>query len=97
MAPTKRRASVTLTTQTVGTWARMRLLRRCRPSEEEGKVRVWSFLGEWKMSLIRRPRSAGRAPGKPSVPFLGTFRESGELLCKKRVLVLPQHSSKVRT
>ena len=46
---------------------------------------------------IRRPRSAGRAPGKPSVPFLGTFRESGELLCKKRVLVLPQHSSKVRT
>ena len=44
---------------------------------------------------IRRPRSAGRAPGKPSVPFLGTFRESGELLCKKRVLVLPQHSSKV--
>ena len=48
-------------------------------------------------AVIRRPRSAGRAPGKPSVPFLGTFRESGELLCKKRVLVLPQHSSKVRT
>ena len=47
--------------------------------------------------IIRRPRPAGRAPGKPSVPFLGTFRESGELLCKKRVLVLPQHSSKVRT
>ena len=46
---------------------------------------------------IRRPRSAGRAPGKPSVPFLGTFRESGELLCRQRVLVLPQHSSKVRT
>ena len=34
---------------------------------------------------------------KPSVPFLGTFRESGELLCRQRVLVLPQHSSKVRT
>ena len=31
--------------------------------------------------LLRRPRPAGRAPGKPSVPFLGTFRESGELLC----------------
>ena len=34
-----------------------------------------------KMMIIRRPRPAGRAPGKPSVPFLGTFRESGELLC----------------
>ena len=50
-----------------------------------------------KVKVIRRPRPAGRAPGKPSVPFLGTFRESGELLCKKRVLALPQHSSKVRT
>ena len=34
-----------------------------------------------QISTIRRPRPAGRAPGKPSVPFLGTFRESGELLC----------------
>ena len=34
-----------------------------------------------RVALIRRPRPAGRAPGKPSVPFLGTFRESGELLC----------------
>ena len=33
------------------------------------------------LAFIRRPRPAGRAPGKPSVPFLGTFRESGELLC----------------
>ena len=60
-------------------------------------TKATSQKGIWGYIEIRRPRSAGRAPGKPSVPFLGTFRESGELLCKKRVLVLPQHSSKVRT